>query len=100
MKTYNAKINGADHTFQLSDEDAVKRGLDPAKDSIEDAPVVESPLEFGIPSTDGEQVEANVAADREAAKVRAEAQAELDAKARAVANKSRTAASKAADDSK
>jgi len=97
MKTYNAKINGVDHTFQLSDEDAAARGLDPAKDSVEDAPADVSPLDFGTPSTDGEQVEANVAADQAAAAARAEVQAEADAKARAAANKSRTAATKAAD---
>lgn len=32
MKEYTASIGGIDHTFQLSDEDAKLRGLDPAKD--------------------------------------------------------------------
>jgi hypothetical protein len=98
MKTYSKKINGADHTFQLSDEDAVKAGLDPAKDSIEDAPVAESPLEFGTPATDGQDVEANVKADQAAAEARAEALREAEVKASAAANKSRTASNKAATD--
>lgn len=32
MKEYDAVIGGIDHTFQLNDEDAKLRGLDPAKD--------------------------------------------------------------------
>ena len=32
MKEYEAEIGGIKHTFQLSDEDAKLRGLDPAKD--------------------------------------------------------------------
>lgn len=94
MKTYKAKINGIDHTFQLSDEDAEKRGLDPAKDSVEDAPVDTSPLDFNDPSTDGLQVEDNVAADVAAQAAREEAAKEAEVKARAAANKSRTAATK------
>lgn len=96
MKNYETTINGVSHTFQLSDEDAVKRGLDPAKDAKGDTPLETSPLEFGTPSTDGEQVEANVAADQAAAKVREEAAREAEAKATAAATKARTAANKAA----
>lgn len=32
MKEYKATIGGIEHTFQLSDEDAKLRGLDPSKD--------------------------------------------------------------------
>jgi hypothetical protein len=67
LKEYKATINGTEHTFQLTDEDATRRGLDPAKDAVQaDVPLAESPLEFATPSTDGEQVEANVAADLKA----------------------------------
>ena len=31
MKEYAATINGIEHTFQLSDEDATRRGLDTSK---------------------------------------------------------------------
>lgn len=86
MKNYATKINGIDHMFQLSDEDAVKRGLDPAKDATTDAPAESTPLDFAKPSTDGQDVEANVAADLAAQ--------EAEVKARAAANKSRAAASK------
>jgi hypothetical protein len=81
LKAYKATINGVDHTFQLSDEDATKRGLDPAKDSVESVELATSPLDFGTPTTDGEQVEENVAAD-------------LGAKSKTVPNKSRTSTTK------
>lgn len=87
LKNYKATINGIDHTFLLDDDDAKARGLDPAKDAISDAELVTTPLDFGTPTTDGEQVESNVAAD----------QAVKDAAAKAVtaaANKARTAADK------
>lgn len=94
LKSYEATINGVAHTFQLSDEDAVRRGLDPAKDAVQDEELVASPLEFGTPTTDGAQVEANVAADQAAADARAKAAADADAKARTASNKARTAADK------
>lgn len=43
MKEYKAVISGIEHTFQLSDEDAKARGLDPAKDGKAITPSV-SPL--------------------------------------------------------
>jgi len=94
LKNYKATINGIDHTFLLNDEDARARGLDPAKDSVADADLSTSPLDFGTPSTDGEQVESNVAADLAAAAAREEAAKEADAKARTASNKARTAADK------
>lgn len=97
LKNYKAVINGIDHTFLLNDTDAKARGLDPAKDSISDEDLATSPLDFDKPSTDGTQVEANVAADLAADEARREAAAEAEAKARAAANKSRTASNKAAE---
>lgn len=94
LKNYKATINGIDHTFLLNDVDAKARGLDPAKDAVSDADLSTSPLVFGKPSTDGEQVEANVAADLAADAARQEALQEAEAKARAAANKSRTAPTK------
>jgi len=94
LKNYKATINGIDHTFLLDDTDARARGLDPAKDAVSDEDLVTSPLDFGTPSTDGEQVEANVAADQAAAAAREEAAAEADAKARTASNKARTASDK------
>lgn len=95
LKNYKATIGGIEHTFLLNDADAKLRGLDPAKDAISDAELSTTPLEFGTPSTDGEQVEANVAADQAANAARQEALQEAEAKARAAANKSRTATNKA-----
>lgn len=94
LKNYKATINGIDHTFLLDDTDARARGLDPAKDAISDEDLVSTPLDFGTPTTDGDQVEANVAADQAAAEARAKAAAEADAKARTASNKARTAADK------
>jgi hypothetical protein len=94
LKNYKATINGIEHTFLLNDEDATARGLDPAKDAISDADLVTSPLDFDTPTTDGQAVEPNVAADEAAATARREAAAEADAKARTAANKARTAADK------
>lgn len=94
LKNYKATINGIEHTFLLNDTDAAARGLDPAKDAVADEDLVASPLDFGTPTTDGEQVYPNVAADQAAAKARTEAAAEADAKARTAANKARTADSK------
>lgn len=94
LKNYKATINGIDHTFLLDDADAKARGLDPAKDAVADADLSTSPLEFGKPTTDGEQVESNVAGDLAAKATRAELERELEAKAKTVANKARTAADK------
>lgn len=94
LKNYKATINGIDHTFLLNDVDAAARGLDPAKDAVSDEDLVASPLDFGTPTTDGQDVEVNAAANTAADAARQEALAEADAKARAVANKSRTAADK------
>jgi hypothetical protein len=58
VKTYKQTVNGLEHTFQLSDEDAKARGLTSA-DQVEDAPVAESPLAFGEPTTDGQDTEAS-----------------------------------------
>lgn len=44
MKEYKATIGGIEHTFQLSDEDAKLRGLDPAKDGTA-IRTAKSPLE-------------------------------------------------------
>lgn len=45
MKEYDYEISGVTHTFQLSDEDAKLRGLDPAKDAKSTkVAVVDSPL--------------------------------------------------------
>ena len=49
MKEYEAEIGGITHTFQLSDEDAKARGLDPAKDAKSTVTVSESPL---VPTTE------------------------------------------------
>ena len=94
LKNYKATINGIDHTFLLNDEDARARGLDPSADSIRDEDLVTSPLDFGTPTTDGEQVESNVAADLAAQEAAAKVAADADAKARTAANKARTAADK------
>lgn len=61
-KIYRQNINGIDHTFQLSDEDAKNRGLT-SKDVVE--PNVETattPLDFDEPTTDGQQTETKQAA--------------------------------------
>lgn len=91
LKNYKATIAGIDHTFLLNDEDARARGLDPAKDAIADEDLAVTPLDFGAPTTDGEQVESNVAADVAAKEARAKAALDADAKARTAANKARTA---------
>lgn len=65
MKLYKQTVNGIEHTFQLSDEDAKARGLTSA-DQVEDAVEDATPLEFGTPTTDGQDVEQNVKADLEA----------------------------------
>lgn len=57
-KIYKQTVNGIEHTFQLSDEDAKARGLgsgDVVEASVEDAT---TPLDFGTPTTDGQQTEA------------------------------------------
>lgn len=94
LKNYKATINGIEHTFLLNETDAKARGLDPAKDAVSDEDLAATPLDFNAPSTDGEQVEANVAADLAAAAAREEAAKEADAKARTASNKARTAADK------
>lgn len=91
LKNYKATINGIDHTFLLNDEDARARGLDPSADSIATADLSTSPLDFGTPTTDGEQVETNVAADLAAKEAAATAAAKAST---AAANKARTAADK------
>jgi hypothetical protein len=97
LKKYKATINGIDHEFLLNDADATTRGLDPAKDAVQEEDLAVTPLDFGTPTTDGEQVEANVAADLEAAATKAELERELEAKSRTTANKSRTTATKASE---
>lgn len=57
-KVYKQNINGIDHTFQLSDEDAEKRGLTSADVVEADVPEATTPLAFDAPTTDGEQTEA------------------------------------------
>lgn len=68
MKIYKQTVNGIDHEFQLSDEDAKARGLT-AKDVVEqDVREVSSPLYFDAATTDGQQTEAKRAeAARQAA---------------------------------
>lgn len=63
MKTYEKNINGIKHTFQLSDEDAKAQGLT-AADAVENkVETAKSPLDFGTPSTDGQETEAKAKAD-------------------------------------
>ena len=90
--------NGAGSTTEVVARTLLKNaGLDPAKDAIQEAELSVTPLDFGKPSTDGQQVEANVAADQAANAAREEAAREAEAKAKAAANKSRTASNKAAE---
>ena len=61
-KIYKQTVNGIDHTFQLSDEDAEKRGLT-SKDVVEsNVETSATPLDFDEPTTDGQQTEAKQAA--------------------------------------
>lgn len=57
-KIYKQTVNGIEHTFQLSDEDAAKRGLTDADVVETKVETAETPLDFDAPTTDGQDTEA------------------------------------------